>query len=37
VYFVAPDRRAQRVSDERGGDIVFHATDLFIDALRPFT
>jgi hypothetical protein len=39
VYFVAPDRRAQRVSNElsRGGEIVFEATDLFVEALRSVT
>jgi hypothetical protein len=36
VDFVTADRQAQRVSQGRGGDIVFHATDLFTDALRPF-
>ena len=36
VYFVAPDRRAQQISYEREGDVVFYATDLFVDALRRF-
>jgi hypothetical protein len=37
VYFVTPDRHAQQVSFERDGGIVFHATDLFVGALRAFT
>jgi hypothetical protein len=37
LYLVTPDRRAQRVSKDQGGQLVFEATELFAEALRSVT